>query len=520
MATAQQNTPLIPYPKQMTLGEGVLQLMPNFEIAANQDVLQSQVLYLQQSLFDLKGITPIHGEGEDAAIYLVLLSTGKNKGTEAYKLKITEGQVKIESSSPAGIFNGIQSFLQLVRGSAEKNKIVVPILEIKDEPKFAWRGFMLDESRHFFGVAKVKSILDWMALYKLNRFHWHLTDVPGWRLEIKKYPRLTLVGGIGSFTDPNTPANYYTQQQIKEVVAYAAERFITVIPEIDMPGHATAANKAYPEFSGGGSKEHPDFTFNPGLETTYSYLTKILNETQLLFRAQMIHIGGDEVSFGNDKWRTDTTINTLKMRFNLKNELEVEKYFIKRMADSVFKLKNKVLVWDEMVDAGLPKDKTIIFWWRHDKPQQLNASLKMGYQTVLCPRLPLYFDFVQDSTHRFGRKWDRKFNDLISVYNFNADNYVDGNLSENNILGIQANLWTETAQNSNRLDYLLFPRIAALAEASWLESANKNSQEFLKRLEPHIEWFKASGLNFYNPFNPNETTEPLGKSRLSLNYKD
>src|SRR5690606_13307445 len=170
--------------------------------------------------------------------------------------------------------------------------IAIPAWEITDQPRYAWRGLMLDESRHFFGKEKVKSILDWMAFYKLNRFHWHLTDEPAWRLEIKKYPLLTLIGGIGSFTDGAAPAAYYTQQQIHEIVAYAAERNITVIPEIDMPGHATAANRAYPEYSGGGTEAHPHFTFNPGKEDTYAYLTDILRETNALFPSQLLHLGG------------------------------------------------------------------------------------------------------------------------------------------------------------------------------------------------------------------------------------
>ncbi|MFP4367730.1 MAG: family 20 glycosylhydrolase, partial [Bacteroidales bacterium] len=181
-----------------------------------------------------------------------------------------------------------------------KSAICLPFLrEIREDPEYGWRGIMLDESRHFFGKDKVKSILDWMVYYKLNRFHWHLTDSPGWRIEIKKYPKLGHVGGIGNHTDPFTPAEFYTQEDIKEIIAYAKERKIVVIPEIDMPGHATAANHAYPEYSGGGSERYPDWTFHPGREGTYQYLTDILREVDALFPSQMVHLGGDEVSCGN-----------------------------------------------------------------------------------------------------------------------------------------------------------------------------------------------------------------------------
>jgi len=520
VAFAQDVISVIPNPKQVRLQKGVLELHPGFFISANDDRLKPQISYLQKAVFDLNGIYSAATEKAESSIYLVLKHAAPHKATEAYTVKINRTQVVIEASAAEGIFNGIQTLLQIIRSSSEKNKVILPQVEIHDVPEYSWRGLMLDESRHFFGMEKVKSILDWMALYKLNRFHWHLTDEPGWRLEIKKYPRLTLVGGIGSFTDPDTLANYYTQQQIKEVVAYAAERFITVIPEIDMPGHGTAANRAYPEFSGGGSKDHPDFTFNPGYEKTYEYLANILKETQILFPGQMIHLGGDEVSFGNEQWNKDPLISTLKSQFNLKTNLDVEKYFIKRMADSVFAFNSKVIVWDEMVNAGLPKDKTIVFWWRHDKPQQLKEALKSGYQTVLSPRLPLYFDFVQDSTHRFGRKWGNKFNDILSVYKFAPNQYLEKGFSKSNILGIQANLWTETVHNNQRLDYLLFPRIAALAEAAWTDQKDRNEKQFLIRLQPHLTWYQESGINYFNPFQPLQIKEPQGRSKAAPKYID
>lgn len=227
----------------------------------------------------------------------------------SYSLKTSTKEIVISAADDEGVFNGISSLIQLVASKKVVNGSVnLPAWQIDDKPLYQWRGLMLDESRHFFGKEKVKLLLDWMAFYKLNKFHWHLTDEPGWRLEIKKYPLLTLVGGIGNHTNPNASSNYYTQEDVKEIVRYAAERKIDVIPEIDMPGHARAANRAYPEFSGGGSEKYPHFTFDPGNEGTYKYLTDIIREVDVLFPSKMIHLGGDEVSFGNQQWSKNAGI--------------------------------------------------------------------------------------------------------------------------------------------------------------------------------------------------------------------
>ncbi|MFW5835471.1 MAG: beta-N-acetylhexosaminidase [bacterium] len=391
-----------------------------------------------------------------------------------------------------------------------KSAICLPFLrEIREDPEYGWRGIMLDESRHFFGKDKVKSILDWMVYYKLNRFHWHLTDSPGWRIEIKKYSKLGHVGGIGNHTDPYMPAQFYTQEDIKEIVAYAKERKIVVIPEIDMPGHATAANHAYPEYSGGGSERYPDWTFHPGREGTYQYLTDILREVDALFPSQMVHLGGDEVSFGNHRWKTDPEVQELMRRNNLDDLKAVENYFMRRMNDSLMKLNNHILVWDEMADAGLPKDRSVIFWWRHDQPEQLKLSLENGHKTVICPRLPFYFDFVQNEDHRFGRKWGGRFNELQDVYEFSLSGLGIDEEQRSLVLGFQGNVWTETINNEQRLDFLLYPRIAALAETVWCAEGRKDYGDFLSRLKSHLNLYRDHSIYFYNPFDENEYPEPV-----------
>lgn len=518
---AQQQPSLIPMPNKLEQKQGVF-LLNQFTPVVADSSLQKLSWYLKNEILTHSKLTLTNAnKTEKPAIYLSLTKPEIPKNEESYNLTISSSKVSISASTERGIFYGITTFLQLARtAKITTGAIAIQALAISDQPAYPWRGLMVDESRAFYGKEKVKAILNWMAFYKLNRFHWHLTDEPAWRLEIKKYPRLTLVGGIGNYLHPNAPAQYYTQDDIKEIVSYAQERFITIIPEIDMPGHATAANMAYPAYSGGGSKAHPDFTFNPGKEETYAYLTAIIKETNVLFPSSMIHLGGDEVSYGNEKWKVIPEITSLKQRENLKDDKAVELYFMKRMADSVYQLNSNVLVWDEMADAGLPAEKTIIFWWRHDQPKQLKTALNNNYQTVLCPRLPLYFDFVQDSTHQYGRKWSNLYNPIANVYDFDPAKFADNREQRNHIIGLQANLWTETAPTIQRLDYLLFPRIGALAETAWTSTEHKDKEGFMKRLMLHLSLYKQEGIYFYHPFSPSKTPEPISEKKQPLNYID
>ncbi|TZF82594.1 beta-N-acetylhexosaminidase [Pedobacter sp. BS3] len=502
-----ETCPIIPQPATCQKNAGTFNLNSRATVAIRGKASASQAYYLQKEVLRLTGIALAENTvGKSPAIELNLIP-GRADG-EAYTLQIQPAKVTISSASAEGLFNGIESFLQLALFSPNNGRAVqIPCWNISDKPLYGWRGIMLDESRHFFGKEVVKNILDWMAFYKLNRFHWHLTDEPGWRFEVKRYPKLALVGGIGDYSNPAKPAQFYTQEDIKEIVSYAAERFIEVIPEVDMPGHATAANKAYPAYSGGGSAAHPDFTFNPGKEGTYAFLTNILKETDALFPSQMIHLGGDEVSYGNEKWATDSGIQALRSKYQLKDLKAVEDYFIQRMADSVFVMNNKVLAWDEAVSTNLPANKTIVLWWRHDKPQQLKMALDKKYSVVLCPRIPLYFDFVQDSTHQVGRRWAGDFASLTKLYNFSGTEYIPNAGNNSLLLGMQANLWTEKIATTQRLEYMLFPRIAALAESAWTAPANKDFGQFKNRLNPHLALYKASGLSYFNALDAKLTPE-------------
>lgn len=521
----QQLCPIIPAPLKASHGDGVFILDKHTSLLAEDPALQDVASYLQYELLRLKSLPLAQSNNKRSIAPAIHLRLGgkKNMDNEAYHLMIKEREIVIEAGSSAGVFNGASSLVQLISSvDASNDKILIPAWQIEDEPAYTWRGLMLDESRFFIGKEKVMDLIDWMAFYKLNKLHWHLTDEPAWRLEIKKYPKLALIGGVGDHNNPTKPAAFYMQREIAEIVSYAAKRNISVIPEIDMPGHATSANRAYPQYSGGGSKQHPDFTFDPGKEETYAYLSNILRETNALFPWGMLHLGGDEVSFGSDKWMQNEGIKKLMQKHELKGLKDIERYFMERMADSVYQLNAKLLVWDEMADINLPKDSTIIFWWRHDKPEQLQKSLDKGYQTVICPRLPYYFDFVQDSTHRAGRKWGKRYNPLREVYSFSVDSLLGNGDQKNLVLGLQANLWTETVTNLSRVDYLLFPRLAGLAEAAWSNKKVKNYTSFEERLKGHLQLYRTQNIYFYNPFQPNEIPEPVyfKKDRKDLNAEE
>lgn len=428
-----------------------------------------------------------------------------------YSLHIAPKQIIVTAADKDGFLYGLISLVQLcghqLQSGISATSIQVPCWQIKDQPNYGWRGVMLDESRHFFGKAHVEKLLDWMAYYKLNYFHWHLTDEPGWRLQIKAYPKLTTVGDIGNKTDPDAPAKYYTQEQIKEVVRYARVRGITVIPEIDMPGHGTAANRAYAENSGKGEGKFANFTFNPGRDSTYGFLTDILRETRQLFGVDMIHLGGDEVSFGSGGWGKLPAVKSLMAKEHLADNKAVEAYFLRRMADSALQFNHKIMTWDEGVDAGLDPKSTIIFWWRHDKTASLGKAMEGGYDVVLCPRIPLYFDFVQDSTHQVGRRWKGDYASLQQVFDFYPPAYTRHMETNGRVLGMQANLWTETVQTDKRLDFMLFPRLAALATAAWSKASVRQYDHFTRVLKQELEFYKKDGIYFYNPFDPASTPE-------------
>ena len=421
---------------------------------------------------------------------------------EAYELKVTRHKVLITAGSDAGVFYARQTLAQELETEGGYR-----IGVIRDEPRFAWRGFMLDESRHFFGEEYVRKTLDLMAYYKFNKFHWHLTDAQGWRIEIKKYPLLTEVGAVGNHTDPKAPARFYTQEQIREIVAYAAERHIEVIPEFDMPGHATAANHAYPYLSGGKTEQRPDFTFNVGSMRTYAFISDVLDEIVALFPSQYIHIGGDEVHYGNACWWDNADIKELMEREGLKTLEDVEAWFMKKVTAMVREKGRTPIVWCDVLDKGIGAEDAEIMWWRHDRKDHLEAAAK-GYRLIISPRLPLYFDFVQYPGFTEGRhlwKNEEVCCPLEAVYAFPEENSCGVEMTPELLAGIdglQGNLWTETVDNPKRADHMVWPRLCAVAEAAWSAPEVKNYDDFLTRLDGALKHFDSLGVWYFDPRDP------------------
>lgn len=497
--------PIIPWPNQIEVHEGGFSIEGPVTVRFDEDcgdtALVASGLMDMMSVFSSASFEP---NSDAAKVVSLKIRDDSSMAAESYRLNITEDAIVIEASDPSGLFYAVQTIRQILPPDSEIREVAesrsLPTLSIEDAPRFEWRGIMLDESRHFFGKEAVMDLLDKMAFYKLNRFHWHLTDCPGWRIEIKQYPKLTTVGGKGDYSDRNLPAQYYTQEQVREIVAYAAERFITIIPEIDMPGHARAANRAYPEFSGGGSGRHPEFTFNPGNPAAIEYLKNILNEVADLFPGPWLHFGGDEVHFANRQWADDPHVQRLMENEGLDNILEVEHFFNRQMAEHINSLGKITGGWDEITEAGLPIDSSLVFWWRHDRTNVRDQAIEMGYDIVICPRIPYYFDFVQHEDHRIGRRWGGNFCPLDAVY---AGPPLPKSLTAeqlDQIVGVQACIWTEQIANLPRLQFMTFPRIAAFAESAWTKPEIKDFDLFSVRLMGQLPRYRLWGLTYFNPF--------------------
>lgn len=499
---------IIPLPNKVVYNNGSFGLKNNTSIFYNADSINGIATLFSKNI-NLKtgNVKKATDNSKSNAIYLQIEPGFE---AEAYKIEVANQTITCKASTVAGLFYATQSLIQL----AENSK-TIPCVTIEDKPALSWRGFMLDESRHFRGKEAVKQYLDIMARLKLNRFHWHLTDEQGWRIEIKKYTKLTTIGAEGNWSDRSAPATFYTQEEIKEVVAYAAERQIMVIPEIDMPGHATAAAKAYPEISGGGEGRWAGFTFNPAKEVTYQFLNNVFTEVAQLFPAPYIHIGADEVHFGNQSWFTDPVMQDFIKKNYLSSEIGLEHYFVRRVCSIINSKGKKMIGWDEIINTGVTPKQAIVMWWRHNKPEELTNALNKGFDVIMTPRIPCYFDFVQDDSHKIGRRWvdDGMYNTLKTVYSFpeNMDSRTKG--KENQILGIQANIWTERIADKKRLDFMVFPRLLAMAEDGWTSQQNKNYTNFLERVKLFLPYLDKLKINYFNIFDPAKSPEPYGPDK-------
>jgi len=408
---------------------------------------------------------------------------------EAYELRIKNDKIIIKSSDEAGRFYANQTLKQL----AEADVMYCGV--IKDAPRYEWRGFMLDEARHFFGKEQVMGILDLMARYKLNRFHWHLSDDQGWRVEIKAYPELCSVGGTGCHSDPDAPARFYTQDEIREIVTYAAERHIEVIPEIDMPGHATAFTKTFPHLGAGHR------TVNPANEDLYVVLETIIKELADIFPGRYIHIGGDEVS--TQGWRELPEMEAFMENNGIESHDDIQKCFERHLSDIVTATGKISIAWDDVIDSGMDKDMTIIHWWRADHPESLKKALETGYKTIISPWDPFYLDYIQDMKCKEGHlAWKQYVNGLDEIYGYKTDD-------DRHVMGFQANLWTERVITGERLAYMVFPRLIAIAERAWTSQGNLDYDDFLKRLGNEYRYLDSINIYYYDFRDFDHHPEPL-----------
>ena len=413
---------------------------------------------------------------------------------ESYRLQIHKKEILVVGASPSGLFYGIQTLLQLMDVPRRKaNEFSVPCLDIQDEPTFAWRGMHLDVSRHFFPVAFIKKMIDMLAMQKMNVFHWHLTDDQGWRIEIKKYPRLTEIGSYREDTIPivtsagNTGevsrvCGYYTQDEIRDVVSYAQSRYVTIVPEIEMPGHAVAALSAYPEFSctGGPFKVYNQWgitedVFCPGKDATFEFLENILNEVIELFPGPYIHIGGDECP--KTRWKTCSLCQNRIREEKLKGESDLQSYFTKRIEKFVASRGKKLIGWDEILEGGLP-ERAAVMSWRGMKGG-IEAA-RSGHDVVMTPTDYCYFDLYQAQKNE--PKAQEGFLPLEKVYSFNPVPLTLPMPGRLHILGAQANVWTEYISTEQHAEYMIFPRLCAMAEVLWTPPGKQDFTSFRSRL--------------------------------------
>ena len=454
----------------------------------------------------------------------IIIDLIKRGSGESYSIRVIPNEVMI-SGEGHGLFYAIQSLRQVI-SSGSDGSISVKSLEIRDQPRFPYRGMHLDVARHFMPVEFVKKYIDLMSQYKFNTFHWHLTDDQGWRIEIKKYPRLTEIGSkrpeshLGSYStifkgDGVPVEGFYTQEQIKDVVAYAKARYITVIPEIELPGHASAALAAYPQF---GCKADYKYevkktwgifkeVFCPTNET-FKFLEDVLDETIKLFPdSPYIHIGGDEVL--KDQWKESAFVQDLMKRENLKDEHEVQSYFIRRMEKFVNSKGKKIIGWDEILDGGLAPNATVMSW-RGIKGGIEAAKAK--HDVIMTPTDFCYFDYGQGDP-AFEPLNIGGYLPLEKVYSYDPIPKELTQEEQKYILGAQANIWSEYLPTPASVEYMAFPRMLALSEVVWSSPANKNFGDFLKRMTVNLQRLDKQNVNYRIP-------EPAGLRNLILGREE
>ncbi len=501
---------IIPQPVKVTVGNDWVFLGNEVTIVA-KTTDEKKVAVVLQEFLKAKEIKSTIGDEPNPSENTILLKTmDDNSPAESYQLFIGEDGVKISASTGAGLFYGAQTLFQLFPADGP---VQLPYVNIADAPRFSYRGLHLDVGRHFFPVSFIKKYIDLMAHYKLNTFHWHLTEDQGWRIEIKKYPKLqevaafrkeTVIGRATTRTrnepheyDKTRHGGFYTQEEIKEVVAYATDRFIAVVPEIEMPGHALAALAAYPELGCTGGPYEVATTwgifndvFCAGKESTFQFLENVLDEVIPLFPGKYIHIGGDECF--KDNWKKCPHCQKRIKTEGLKDEHELQSYFVQRMERYINAKGKSIIGWDEILEGGLAPNATVMSWRGEEGGI---AAAQQNHDVIMTPSKWLYFDYMQDSSASEPLAV-KVLVDVKTVYMYDPVPEHFTEVEANYVLGMQANAWTEYMKTGEHVEYMVYPRAIALAEAAWSRKENKSYDGFLKRLQANRNLLDEWGVNY------------------------
>lgn len=483
--------------------------------------------YLSQQILSQTGIRISQTENTSGQNIELQLNPAKiNLGTEGYTLKSDESRIQIEAATEQGVFYGIQSLLQLLPPKMGGDRPVVAAVNIFDRPRFSYRGMHLDVGRHFMPVSFIKKYIDLIAMHKMNTFHWHLTEDQGWRIEIKKYPKLTEVGAWRDETvighaagsevyDGQRYGGFYSQAEIRDVVAYAQSRFVTIIPEIEMPGHSQAAIAAYPELGCTGKQIRPMTTwgvskdvFCPN-ETTFKFLEDVLTEVMALFPSKYIHIGGDEVP--KDHWKASAEAQVLMQKEGLKDEHELQSYFIRRIERFLNANGRSLIGWDEILEGGLSPNATVMSWRGVDGGI---AAAKEGHDAIMTPGSHCYFDHYQGDKIA-EEQMIGGMTTLEKVYSYEPIPTELTAEEAKHILGAQGNVWTEYLKTPERIEYAALPRMSALAEVVWTPSNQRSWPDFLRRMQIHFQRLDVRDVQFHIPM-----VVGLGRDRVSKTGKE
>lgn len=484
------NINIIPYPEKVVQGNGNFILSSETKISFD-DELRTVENFYNEVIETTLGFPLNKKRGNKASI---VLKIDKEHGLqeEGYKLNITTGKVEISASSPQGILYGIQSLCQLVVTDSEKKCATLPVVNIEDHPRFKYRGCMLDVSRTFMNTTLLKRYIDLMSSYKLNILHLHLIDDQGWRIEIKRYPRLTSVGSKYD-TEFNEIGGYYTQEDIKDIVQYAALRNITIIPEFELPGHECAAIASYPVLSCREvrPKIHPYFMgdqihneiFCAGKPEVYEFIYNVLDEILELFPSKYIHLGGDEAP--KVEWKKCSLCQKVIHDNNLANEEELQSYFVRKVGNYIREKGRIVIGWDEIIDGGKLNGDEVIMYWRGWKAKEVEQTGQQGFKIISSPNKYCYFDYNYETI------------DTKKVYMYEPVPVGTSMEIAENYIGVQANFWSHIDRCENRIDQQLFPRLFALSEIAWSDSNNKDWKRFKKIAKIHSEKQRENQVNCY-----------------------